>query len=186
MENIFSPLVLKALHLIFMVTWFAALFYIVRLFVYHAEADTKPEPDRSILIKQYQLMQWRLWYIIGWPSMILTLIFGIGMLWKTPGFLAMPFMHIKLGLVALLVLYHLYCQRLLSRLQHNNVPMGTTGFRILNEVATLLLIAIVFVIVLRDSISWLYGILGIMGVALLMMVAIKLYKKAREQNQGNA
>jgi len=186
MENIFSPLVLKALHLIFMVTWFAALFYIVRLFVYHAEAAQKPEPDQSILIKQYQLMQWRLWYIIGWPSMILNLIFGIGMLIKNPGFLSLPFMHVKLGLVTLLVIYHFYCQRLLSRLQHNDLPMGTMGFRILNEVATLLLIAIVFVIVLRDSISWLYGILGIMGVALLMMVAIKLYKKARAKNNNHA
>jgi putative membrane protein len=186
MENIFSLLVLKALHLIFMVTWFAALFYIVRLFVYHAEAAQKPEPDRSILIKQYQLMQWRLWYIIGWPSMILTLIFGIGMLIKNPGYLSLPFMHIKLGLVTLLVIYHFYCQRLLTRLQHNDLPMGTMGFRILNEVATLLLIAIIFVIVLRDSISWLYGILGIMGVALLMMLAIKLYKKARTKNENNA
>jgi protoporphyrinogen IX oxidase len=186
MENIFSPLVLKALHLIFMVTWFAALFYIVRLFVYHAEAAQKPEPDRSILIRQYQLMQWRLWYIIGWPSMVLTLIFGIGMLIKNPGFLTLPFMHVKLGLVTLLVIYHFYCQRLLTRLQHNDLPLGTMGFRILNEVATLLLIAIVFVIVLRDSISWLYGMLGIMGVALLMMLAIKLYKKARNKNENNA
>ena len=67
---------LKALHIIFVVTWFAGLFYIVRLFIYHSEAESKPEPERSILQKQYKLMEKRLWYGITWPSMILTITFG--------------------------------------------------------------------------------------------------------------
>ena len=67
---------IKALHLIFVITWFAGLFYIVRLFVYHAEAKQKEDVEQRILVKQYQLMQFRLWYIITWPSAILASFFA--------------------------------------------------------------------------------------------------------------
>ncbi len=174
--------IVKSLHIIFVVTWFAGLFYIVRLFVYHAEADTRNEPDRSILIKQFQLMEWRLWYIIGWPSMVLALIFGLWMLYLLPGYLTQGFMHVKLAMVALLVVYHFYCQKLFNQLQQNRITKTSTGFRVLNEVATLLLIAIVFVIVLRSTLDWIWGVLGIMGVAVVMMIAIKWYKRIRERN----
>jgi putative membrane protein len=186
MEVIFSFQVVKALHLIFMVTWFAGLFYIVRLFVYHAEASKMTEPEKSILTAQYKIMEWRLWYIITWPSMLLNLLFGISMLVKNPEFLTLPFMHVKLVLVGLLAIYHLYCHNILVKIQNNKMTFGSTGFRMLNEVATLLLIAIIFVIVLRDAFSWVYGIIGIMGVAILMMVAIKGYKKMRAKNEKDA
>lgn len=178
--NIFG--IVKSLHIIFVVTWFAALFYIVRLFVYHAEAEEKSEPERSILSAQYRIMEWRLWYIIGWPSMVLALIFGLWMLYLVPGYLVMGFMHVKLGLVALLVIYHFYCHHKFKQLQAGLVKASPTSFRFLNEVATLLLIAIVFVIVLRSAIDWIWGVVGIMGVAVLLMVAIRAYKKHREKN----
>lgn len=71
---------LKSLHLIFVITWFAGLFYIVRLFVYQIEADAKPSPEREILQKQYKIMTYRLWYIITWPSAVLASIFAFWML----------------------------------------------------------------------------------------------------------
>lgn len=178
--NLFG--IVKSLHIIFVVTWFAALFYIVRLFVYHAEAQDKSEPERSILTAQYSIMEWRLWYIIGWPSMILALIFGVWMLYLIPGYLAMGFMHVKLGLVGLLVVYHFYCHSKFKQLQAGLVVATSTSFRFLNEVATLLLIAIVFVIVLKSTIDWIWGVVGIMGVAVLLMFAIRAYKKRREKN----
>lgn len=175
--------IVKSLHIIFMVTWFAGLFYIVRLFVYHAEAKTKTEPERSILVKQFKLMEWRLWYIITWPSMVLTLLFGFGLLYILPTFLQQPYMHVKLLLVALLVAYHFYCQRVFNRLQNDRSNTSGQGFRVLNEGATLLLIAIVFIIVLKSAFNWIWGVVGIMGVAILMMLAIKWYRKLRERNE---
>ena len=74
MENLFKYVL--SLHIIFIVTWFAGLFYIVRLFIYHTEAEAKPEPEKSILQNQYKIMEKRLWYGITWPSLVLTLIFG--------------------------------------------------------------------------------------------------------------
>ena len=91
---------IKALHIIFVVTWFAGLFYIFRLFVYHAEAQEKKEElEREILIKQYKIMEWRLWYIITWPSAILTLIWGVWLLYFNPGYLSQPWMLLKLFFV---------------------------------------------------------------------------------------
>ena len=178
--------VAKSLHIIFVVTWFAGLFYIVRLFVYHAEAAAKPEPDRSILTKQYQLMEWRLWYIISWPSMVLALGSGIWMLYLVPGYLSEGFMHVKLALVGLLVIYHAYCHFQFKRLQSGRIALSSNGFRMLNEAPTLLLIAIVFIIVMRSTIDWIWGVVGIMGLAMVLMLAIRLYKRVREKNEENA
>lgn len=86
----------KALHIIFMVTWFAGLFYMFRLFVYQAEAEEKEELERNILVKQYRIMQWRLWYIITWPGGILTVLFGFALLWMNPVLLSQPWMIVKL------------------------------------------------------------------------------------------
>ena len=138
------------------------------------------EPERKIIGGQLALMAWRLWYIIAWPAMVLTLIFGLLMLWIQPSYLLLPFMHIKLGLVALLVLYHVWCHAIFGRLQRGEQRHTSLGLRVLNEVATLLLVAIVFVIVFRDTISFLWGLLGLVGLGVVMMLAIRLYKKARK------
>ena len=178
-----SFLLFKSLHLVFMVAWFAGLFYIVRLFIYQAEALEKTEPERSIIGNQLAVMAWRLWYIIAWPAMLITVVCGLAMLWVNPGFLTMPFMHIKLLLVALLVIYHLRCQTIFGRLQRGEARHTSIGLRVFNEVATLLLVAIVFVIVFRDTISFLWGIAGMVGLGAVMMVAIKLYRKGRGEDR---
>jgi len=172
-------LYLKALHIIFVVTWFAGLFYIVRLFIYHTEALEKPEPDRSILSNQLALMSRRLWYIITWPSAVLTLLLGTSLLISQPQWLSMPFMHVKLAFVLLLILYHLACHRIFSQLQKGVSKYTSTQLRIFNELATLILFAVVFLIVLKNEISWIWGTLGLISFALVLMMAIKLYKKIR-------
>ncbi len=93
---------IKALHLIFVITWFAGLFYIPRLFIYHIEASEKPEPENSILTTQLKLMTKRLWYIITWPSAVLATIFAVWLLILVPVWLQMPWMHVKLAFVVLL------------------------------------------------------------------------------------
>ena len=174
-------LYLKALHIIFVITWFAGLFYIVRLFIYHTEALQKQEPDKTILSDQLALMSKRLWYIIAWPSAVLTLIFGTSLLVSQPAWLKMPFMHIKLTFVALLFVYHIACHKLFVLLQAGISKYSSTQLRVFNEVATIILFAVVFLIVLRNQLSWIWGTVGLISFAIILMMAIKLYKKFRKK-----
>lgn len=172
---------IKALHIIFIVSWFAALFYIVRLFIYFAEADKKEEPAKKILQTQYKIMSKRLWYIIGWPSAILSSFFAFWMLWEEPSYLKMGWMHIKLSFVFALYFYHSGCQVIFNQQQKGIVKYSSMKLRIWNEVATILLFAIVFIVVLKSALSWIWGVVGIILFGILMMLGIKLYKKIREK-----
>ncbi len=176
-------LYLKSLHIIFVVTWFAGLFYIVRLFIYQTEAEKKPSPAKEILQTQYKLMSKRLWYIITWPSCILACGFAIWMLVQNPAYLAMSWMLIKLGFVGLLLLYQLFCQRIYSQLQQDIIKHSSFKLRMFNEVSTILLFAIVFLVVLQSTINWIWGVAGIIAVGALLMLGIKLYKGIREQKE---
>lgn len=170
----------KALHIIFVVTWFAGLFYIVRLFIYHTEADTKTEPEKSILQTQYKIMQKRLWYGITWPSMILTLISGGWMLWINPAFLNQAYFILKLSFVGGLILYHVQCHVIYKRLQNNIIKHSSFKLRLWNEVATIFLVAIVFLVVLKSNTGFIWGLLGLVIFAVTLMWAVKIYKKSRE------
>ncbi len=173
---------IKALHLIFVVTWFAGLFYIPRLFIYHIEASKKPSPDREILTKQLQLMTKRLWYIITWPSAVLCTFFAIWLLILMPGWLQQPWMHVKLGFVLLLILYHLRNHQIFKQLQRNEVNYTSNYMRIWNEGATIILFAVIFLVILRSAVNWIFGVVGIIGLGVLLMLGIRLYKKVREKN----
>lgn len=175
---------IKALHIIFMVTWFAGLFYMFRLYVYHSEAFGKDELERSILIKQYKLMEWRLWYIITWPSSVLTVGFGTALLVMNPGYLTQPWMHVKLLFVTLLIVYQLYGQRLFRDYYFDRKQHKSSVMRMLNEVSTLILISVVFLVVRKDEISWIYGVLSILGIAVIMMFAIRAYASIRKRNNS--
>jgi putative membrane protein len=171
----------KALHIIFIVTWFAGLFYIPRIFIYQVEALSKSEPERTILQNQLKLMASRLWTIITWPSAIITLILGVSILWMQPSWLELPFMHVKLTFVGLLYGYHISLHVLYLSLQKGKCRYTSHQLRVWNEVATIILIAVVFLIVKKDQVSWMWGTLGILGTAVVMMVAIQLYKKYRNR-----
>lgn len=173
--------IILALHIIFIVTWFAGLFYIVRLFVYQVEATKKSIDEQAILVPQFQLMSKRLWYGITWPSFILTAILGPTLLYLTPGFLALAFMQIKLIFVGILFIYHFICHHYFLKLQRGEATKSGQFFRIWNEVATLLLVAIVFLIVLKDNVNWIYGTLGFFGLSIILMLAIKIYKNLRKK-----
>ncbi|RZS94522.1 putative membrane protein [Cecembia calidifontis] len=172
---------LKALHIIFVVTWFAGLFYIVRLFIYQVEALEKTEQEKAILMPQLNLMAQRLWYIITWPSAILTLILGFWVLYYRWGYMQLGFMHAKLGFVLVLYIYHIICHKIFKDLQNGIAKWTSTQLRMWNELATLLLFAIVFLIVLKSLISVVWGIVGLLGLSVLMMLGIKWYKKVREK-----
>jgi putative membrane protein len=172
---------IKALHIIFVVSWFAGLFYIVRLFIYYAEAEKKDEPAKKILQTQYKIMSKRLWYIIAWPSAVLTSFFAFYMLIAEPSYLKMAWMHIKLSFVFALYFYHAGCHVIFKQQQKGIVKYSAMKLRIWNEVATILLFAIVFIVVLKSSLSWVWGVVGIILFGALMMLGIKIYKNIREK-----
>ncbi len=169
---------IKALHIIFIVTWFSGLFYIVRLFVYNAEANGKSEPERSILLKQYGIMQKRLWYGITWPSAVLTLIFGT---WMGILYGSLPtWLLVKLFFVAGLFIYHITLHLIFRQQQKEIFKWTSQQLRIWNEVATIFLISIVMLAVVKQllSVAWAVGVLIVFSV--ILFSAIKIYKRYRK------
>jgi putative membrane protein len=177
-----TALYLKATHLIFIVTWFAGLFYMPRLFVYILESHQKPEPEKSILLKQLNMMASRLWFGITWPSAIITLGLGTALIVNQPQWLQQGFMHIKLTLVFLLYGYHFSLQYLFNQLKKGVVRYSSQQMRLWNEVSTLFLISIVFIIVLKNTLSMIWGLAGLLGVTLLILGGMALYKRYRNKN----
>jgi putative membrane protein len=173
-------LYLKAIHIIFIVTWFAGLFYMPRIFVYIVEAHGKAEPEKSILLRQLKMMASRLWYAITWPSAIITLCMGTALIINQPEWLQKGFMNIKLTLVFLLYLYHISLHMIFKQLQSDVVKYSSQQLRFWNEVATLFLISIVFLIVLKSALSMMWGLVGIVTVSILITMGIRIHKKFRK------
>lgn len=172
-------LYIKALHIIFIVTWFSGLFYVVRLFIYSTEASEKSGPGREILVSQFQIMTRRLWLGITWPSAILTLILGPWiwiLLGSTPRWL-----EVKLVFVVLLYLYHFSLHILYREQQKGIFRFSSQKLRIWNEMATLLLFAIVFLASVKQAMSWVFGLTGIISLSIVLMLAIRIYKKVRNK-----
>jgi putative membrane protein len=176
-----THLYLKAVHIIFIVTWFAGLFYMPRLLINIIESYSKPEPEKTILLNQFKLMASRLWFGITWPSAIITLGLGASLLINEPSWLQYGFMHIKLTLVFLLYLYHFSLHVIYKQLKKDIVKYTSTQMRIWNEVATLFLISIVFLIVLKNALSMMWGVVGLLVVTFLILMGIRLYKKFRNE-----
>jgi len=132
---------IKAFHIIFMVTWFAGLFYLPRLFVYHAMSDDAPSIDR------FKIMERKLFFGIMTPGAIFTIAFGVW-LWRAYGFSG-GWLHAKLALVLLLVIYHVYCGKLLLDFRHDRNQHGHVFYRWLNEAPVLVLVAIVILVVVK-------------------------------------
>ena len=169
--------VFRSLHIIFVVSWFAGLFYIVRLFIYHVEGNLKKEPEKEILHTQFSIMEWRLWYIITTPAMVLTVVFGVLMLLANNFLLHQPWMHLKLGFVVVLLVYHFICQSMMNKLKKGVFTWKSNQLRLWNEGATLLLVAIVFLVELRSSLGLIGGVCGFFGVGIALMLGIRLYKR---------
>lgn len=168
---------LKALHIVTVVAWFAGLFYIVRLFVYLRETQDRPATERDILYPQLSLMARRLRFGITWPAGIATVTLGLSMLpyfWPPPLWL-----QLKLGLVGLLVVYHLVCHRMYTALAASEPIVSSRTLRIWNEVATLLLVGIVFLVVLKSAMSLVWGVVGMLVFSAVLMAGIVAYRRLR-------
>ena len=171
---------IKALHIIFIVTWFSGMFYIVRLFIYNTEAGQKNEIEKEILRRQFSIMIKRLWLGITWPSAILTLIFGV---WMAFLYRSIPtWLWVKLGFVVLLYAYHFTLQKIYSGQMKDIFRYTSQQLRVWNEVATILLVAIVMLAVVKQSMSAVWGLTGLILLVILLMSAIKIYKLMRTKN----
>jgi putative membrane protein len=176
-------LYLKALHIVFVVTWFSGMFYIVRLFIYNAETLDKPAVEREVLQRQYTIMIKRLWFGITWPSAILTLILGTSVLFSFGYNRAMPqWLWIKIGFVFGLYLYHFTLHAIYKQQMNHIFKYTSQQLRIWNEMATIFLIAIVMLVVVRQNMSWVWGLLGLLGFVIILMSAIKIYKVIRSRS----
>lgn len=166
----------KALHLVSIVSWFAGLFYIGRLFIYHAEAFSKPEPARSVLVPQYALMERRLWLAITAPAGFATLLTGAWLLYLTEAW-RLPWFHLKLVFLVALFVYHGGCNR--HRLDLAQGKVRTVKFyRFWNESATVLLFLIVFTAVLKRPAGAAWG-LGAVLVLTAVGMSVFLLKRKR-------
>jgi putative membrane protein len=177
---------LKALHIIFIVTWFAGMFYIVRLFIYNAEANEKAEPEKGILQRQFAIMIKRLWLGITWPSAILTLLFGPWVMLNGNWHANLAneggrWLLVKLVFVVLLYVYH-YSLHVIYKQQAAGIfRYSSQKLRVWNEVATLFLVPIVMLATVKSSLSWLWGLIGLIGLIVVLMSAIKIYKIIRNR-----
>lgn len=170
----------KALHLIGMVSWMAGLFYLVRIMVYHAEAQGQDEPARSLLLRQYNAMEWKAYKIILQPAVIITWSFGVTMLCLQPVWLQQGWMHVKLALLLLLTGYTHYCKIHIRRLQNGTSTFTHLHYRALNEAPTILMTGIIFLAVFKDRINGLYLGLGLVLFSGLIFSAVRRANRSRK------
>ncbi len=177
-------LYLKALHIIFIVTWFAGMFYIVRLFIYNAEAGEKTDVEKDILRRQFTIMIKRLWFGITWPSAILTLIFGTWVMYAFGYFNSVPnWLWVKLAFVVGLYIYHFTLHAIYNQQMKGVFKYTPQQLRVWNEVATIFLIAIVMLVVVKQEMSWAWGLAGLVLFIMLLMSAISIYKMIRAKSK---
>lgn len=178
----------KVLHIIGFVAWFAGLFYLVRMFVYHVEADEKPQPDQQILQTQYHIMQWRVYKIIVNPAMMITWTGGLVMIYLHgyEWFKVNSWLHIKLLLLVGLVVYQIYCKKLITHLETGKRPLNAWQLRLLNEVPTVFLLTITLLAVLRNTLDASVAFASVIGFMMLLYAGARLYRSRREKaiNKG--
>ncbi|MGC8714195.1 MAG: protoporphyrinogen oxidase HemJ [Leptodesmis sp.] len=169
----------KAFHIVGIVCWFAGMFYLPRLFVYHAEAYEQPEPARTILKNQYQVMEKRLYSIIMTPAMLLTVAMAIGLITIEPDVLKQPWMHVKLTCVALLLGYHYFCKRIMKKLAADECQMTGQQFRWFNEFPTVFFVIVVMLAVFKNNFPTNASTWLIAAMVVGMAAAIQLYARKR-------
>lgn len=177
----------KAFHIIGVVVWFAGLFYLVRLFVYHVEANEQPEPARTILQQQYALMEKRLYNLITTPGLILTVTMAIALVITSPNLLKEWWLHAKLAFVLATVGYHYYCGRLMKQMTAGKFTWNAQQLRGLNEVPTVFLVIIVLLAVFKNNLPTDITAWGTLALIVAMAATIQLYARKRrldKERQG--
>jgi putative membrane protein len=173
----------KTLHIVGVVVWFAGLFYLVRLFIYHVEAAERDPPIKEAFEEQYMLMERRLVNIITTPGMVLAVSMAVGLLITQPSWLYQSWMQAKLVFVAGLLVYHAFCYRLMGQLARGECRWSGRQLRALNELPTLILVIVVMLVVFKNQFptgaaTWL-----MVGLVLFMAASIQFYARWRRLQQ---
>jgi putative membrane protein len=174
----------KIFHLVGMVSWMAGLFYLPRLFVYHAEAQTRADGTRDILTAQYSIMEQRLLGIITTPAMLMTWLGGITMIAHNSALLNQRWLMVKLVLLIALSGYHGWMSGVVRKLSRGEHVMTSDRFRVMNEVPTVALVLICTYAVLRDSVGLLAGVAISAVLTVLLGVGIQLYGVVRKRSEA--
>ena len=169
----------KTLHIVGVVVWFAGLFYLVRLFIYHREAEELSPDLRTAFQAQYALMERRLANIITTPGMVVAVAMAVGLLVSNPAWLHQGWMHAKLGFVAALLAYHAFCYRLMGQLQHGTCRWSPKQLRALNELPTLLLVAAVMLVVFKHQFPTGWATWFLVALVVAMAASIQFYARWR-------
>ena len=173
----------KAFHIVGFVTWFGGLFYLPRLFIYHQEANEQPEPARSILKQQFEIMEKRLYSIIMTPGMLLTIAMAIGLIYTEPQVMQETWLHIKLALVLGLIGYHHYCKSLMKKLAASECKFSSKQLRAVNEVPTVFLVVIVMLGIFKNSFPTSGAAWTVFAMVVAMAATIQLYARKRRLAQ---
>lgn len=183
-----SFLLAKSIHVVGFISWLAGLFYLVRLFVYFEEARQRAPGQAKILTEQLALMQGRLWKIITRPAMVVTVLAGSWTIYTRYGFSGMPaWLHVKLGFLVLLLIYHFKCGRIVAmHAQGKSCGWGSGKLRLFNELSTMLMVGIVALAVYKSSLSAVWGVLAWISFGVLLMIAVRMYRRARERAERNS
>lgn len=162
------------------------MFYMPRLFIYATEAGEKDETEKKILRNQFEVMMKRLWYGITWPSAVITLILGLSVLFHGGWYRILfepvgTWLLVKLVFVIFLYVYHFSLHRIFKQEMAGIYTYTSNQLRIWNELATVFLIAIVMLVVVKQSLSAVWGLVGLIGLVILLMSAIRIYKYVRRE-----
>jgi putative membrane protein len=176
----------KSFHIIGFVAWFAGLFYLPRLFVYHIEAGERPEAVKTILQAEFSILEKRLYKLIMNPAMIFTLIMAAGIIWTEPEILKQTWLHAKIALVLLLVVFHHYCGRIIKKLEAGTCQISGIQMRRLNEVPTVLLALVVLLAIFKGNFPTSITAWGTIAAVVAFAVIIQLYARKRRLQQEAA
>ncbi len=176
--------ILKAVHIIFMVSYFAGIFYLVRIFVYYKDTDAFEETKKKILREQYVFMARRLWNIITVPAGIIMLVSGLMMIFLNFGLMKTPWFHLKLTFLIGLAIYHYWCWKKVLQIKDlggNILPIENIKLRQANEIATFILFLVVFTVILKSMVLeyWWQLIVGFIVLVILIMATVKLVNKKK-------
>lgn len=173
----------KSFHILGFVAWFAGLFYLPLLFIYHIESAEREEPIRSAIKQEYNRIEKLLYRLIMMPAMIFTIAMAIGIVSTEPDVLTQTWLHVKLLFVLLLVGFHFYCGRLINQLERGTCSIDSLQMRRINEIPTILLGLVILLAIFKDSLPTNIVTLGTMLAISIFAVIIQLYARSRKSSK---
>lgn len=175
---------LKLIHMLALVAWFAAAFHLARVFNAHRAGLRRWEPERGMLHERFTRMERRVLFGLAWPALLVLLVMGVWQLWRMPGLLKEPFMHLKLGLAALLIFYQLMLHRVQARLQAGSLAWSGPALWLFGQVSWLLVTALLATVIFRDQLGWTWGAMGMLVLGGVIAFAVMRARGANAKDEA--